>query len=526
MPTFRSKRTGAIIDTPDELSEQQVKDMQLERITGGVANRGQFSGVFTEPERGGSTRQVSFPNILDDVLESERTGVVGGDGRLRDQENQIKGEAGNMLDELESFGVASTDISDITTDILGAETFAETEAGKKALADLNDARAALGILSPDEIRQIELEAIGAGAQFDPLIRQAEEQKRQGFAKARVGAGEVGGFMSTQFAGVAALFPTVGEDFAGAGGKLEQIKSVYDNNISQLRARKEAAMQQARTAARQAIRTGKRDDFDSALQAFDAARTIHEDSIRLANEKVDAISRIQDIVAKQRELESVDPFFRSQDLVSIAKELKEGETREITDPNTGTVYTIEGLAQDEPNTQTFRSTNKNTGDETFTTIDKNTGLILNQEVSKGTGERFKPTGTTPGAPSVKFSQNDIQTLVGAGFTSSEIDQIQADVNEFGLDAVLAGMTEEQRGKVSGLFKTKEEEKDRGTFLTKDFLLSQFNEDQLVAQAKEEGITGVFKSRETEINEYLDLLLKRIQAWRDAGFTDEEILKRMK
>ena len=92
-----------------------------------------------------------------------------------------------------------------------------------------------------------------------------------------------------------------------------------------------------------------------------------------------------------EVEAIDPFFSASNLISIAKELPVGETRAITDPNTGAEYTIEGLDQPDVNTQIFKSTNQNTGNETFTTIDKTTGKILIQAVSQGTGAQYKYSG---------------------------------------------------------------------------------------------------------------------------------------
>jgi len=44
-------------------------------------------------------------------------------------------------------------------------------------------------------------------------------------------------------------------------------------------------------------------------------------------------------------ETIDPFFKSSDLVSIMKDLPEGQSKEITDPNTGTVYLLQGLSSE-------------------------------------------------------------------------------------------------------------------------------------------------------------------------------------
>jgi len=41
-------------------------------------------------------------------------------------------------------------------------------------------------------------------------------------------------------------------------------------------------------------------------------------------------------------DSTDPFFKSSDLISIMKDLPEGTSKEITDPNTGQTYLLQGL----------------------------------------------------------------------------------------------------------------------------------------------------------------------------------------
>jgi hypothetical protein len=65
-----------------------------------------------------------------------------------------------------------------------------------------------------------------------------------------------------------------------------------------------------------------------------------------------------------------------------------------------------------------------------------------------------------------------------------------------------------------------------FLTRDWFKSAFTEDQLKASAKEAGMAGIFKGKETEINEYMDYLMTVVEQYRKAGYSDEEILKLMK
>lgn len=126
-------------------------------------------------------------------------------------------------------------------------------------------------LSTQDETDISNAGTGIAAQYDNLIRQAQNEKKQGMGKATVGAGELGGFMNTQFAGQAALTPTEGGTFVGAGGQLENTKSAYDLNISNLENQKITAVEAAKSAARQAKLTGKRSDIDLAMKMYDQAK---------------------------------------------------------------------------------------------------------------------------------------------------------------------------------------------------------------------------------------------------------------
>jgi len=71
-------------------------------------------------------------------------------------------------------------------------------------------------------------------------------------------------------------------------------------------------------------------------------------------------------------------------------------------------------------------------------------------------RIAPTGKTPST--FKFSSNDNGRLLAANFTSSDITGIQSDINEFGIDKTVEGMSEDQataiRNIASGVTPTQE------------------------------------------------------------------------
>jgi len=157
---------------------------------------------------------------------------------------------------------------------------------------LNTQAQNIGATSFDEEQRIKQAGISAGRQFDPLIMKAQEEMRQGMPKAVIGAGERGGFMNTQFAGIGALLPTQGAGFVGAGGKLEGIRSAYSLNISTLEAQKQTAIAQAEDAMRNFIRTGKQQDLTNAQNNFKLAQDASKQQSDLVNQMTTSLINTQ------------------------------------------------------------------------------------------------------------------------------------------------------------------------------------------------------------------------------------------
>ncbi len=158
----------------------------------------------------------------------------------------------------------------------------ETDLASQNIQKMIDAEK---ILSTDDTKDIEKAGILAGQQYDPLIQKAREAKRSGLPKAIITAGERGGFMNTQFAGIAALVPTEGGDFLGAGGKLEEIKTKYDSIISNLQTQKERAIAAAKSAAKQAKLTGKKEDTDRAIIMYGLAKDKYQEALDMVDKKL-------------------------------------------------------------------------------------------------------------------------------------------------------------------------------------------------------------------------------------------------
>lgn len=212
----------------------------------------------------------------------------------RDDENVNRYDANGILTNINELG-ESTEAQLLS--LMDTGLYSESEEGKKEGGELDELRRKLGVFSTDEEEQARFEGQRVLSEYAPLIAEAEQAKRQGLPKAIIGAGERGGFMSTQFAGGAALQPTEGGTFLGEGGELNRIKSVYDQNILSLRAQAKAAQIRAMSTARVAVRTGKREDYQLARESFEDAQRRSKEAIQVAQEKVNLVSQA---LGRQRE----------------------------------------------------------------------------------------------------------------------------------------------------------------------------------------------------------------------------------
>jgi len=131
----------------------------------------------------------------------------------------------------------------------------------------------------------------------------------------------------------------------------------------------------------------------------------------------------------------------------------------------------------------------------------------------------------GAGSIKLTPTDRQGLLAAGFLATEIPQLEADINKYGINVTLEGITDPiQKAAImkvyGGVAPT-----DSTQFLTKDFLKSMFTDAQLKESADAAGYRHLLTSWSTEKENYLDYLVNLAQQYRLAGYTDKEILKLM-
>ena len=250
----------------------------------GAYNPSQDSGIILDPNAIGANGQPLYGMLKQPVGQQSQTSNATG-----------QPVAQNQAPATVTPTTAINSISQ-SVDLGGFVPYTETDVGKADAQKLQDLNNQIGILTPAEEEAIRIRAENEGLKYESLIAQAKEQKRQGMAKSTVRAGQSGGFENTQIAGVAALSPTEGGTFAGQGGNLEEIKSAYDQNISNLEVQKQQAIAAARDALRESKITGQKDAYNRALQLFKIAEDSHNKAVDLAQKKVNIL---RDLNTEQR-----------------------------------------------------------------------------------------------------------------------------------------------------------------------------------------------------------------------------------
>jgi len=154
----------------------------------------------------------------------------------------------------------------------------------------------------------------------------------------------------------------------------------------------------------------------------------------------------------------------------------------------------------------------------------------------TGEQFKNPKTyapkTGGGGGSTFSSSDQQTLLGGGWAEGDMAVIDRDVRANGLPDVIENAKKNgaTKSQITALEKTYGAEAGPGEqFLTKDYFSKLFTTTQLEDAAAEAGFgdmgEGIFNLKDVNTGDYLDYLDGVIESYRQAGFSDQEILKQM-
>lgn len=141
-----------------------------------------------------------------------------------------------------------------------------------------------------------------------------------------------------------------------------------------------------------------------------------------------------------------------------------------------------------------------------------------------GKTYAPKGTT-----TRTAEYD-KTLLGGGWSAAQIDALDAGIKEYGLQEVIAqekanGATPAQIRALEKAYKVDSSEE----FLSKDYFKSIMSTQQLEKAAAEAGYgdlgEGLFNLKDVDTESYLASLESMISAYRQAGFTDKEILEMM-
>jgi len=183
--------------------------------------------------------------------------------------------------------------------------------------------------------------------------------------------------------------------------------------------------------------------------------------------------------------------------------------EILPDNTIKAITVDaGVDLESPDIQVLQ------GADGFFAYDKNSGSV------KSLGIATKDSSSS--ISGYKFKSEDYGTLSAVGLSQTDLKNIEKDLAKNSLDTVLAdpNLSEAQktalRRTVSGT---------QGQFLNADYFESMFNDEDLKTAADEAGFRSTWSSWATEKKNFLDSLVKRVEQYRKAGKTDEEILKLM-
>lgn len=379
-----------------------------------------------------------------DMAKSGTDKVSYGTDEIRNQRNINSGMASGLMGEMNDW-----------------QYKAELDRIKAMAADLGRP-----LNSISDQQQIAAAMAAEEAKWNPMIAEAQSERTKGMADTTITGGERGGFMNTQFAGMAAVLPTAGKTWIGAGGQMEAVKSAYDRNINQLQEKKMAAIQAAKAAAEAAIRGEESDAYKRALELFEVAKQTDKDLSQMAKDKFDMMNAQSDyeqarITTGLGDLEkisavggeipeqlkyNIDSYYgqgftdkykmASEAAAQVDSESSQIEAfKRVTDilknyPK-GQTLTIagneyQGIGED-ANNQIFREVDAG-GNVSYVTIDKVTGEPVNiasgGRLSTPQKSSGNPTTTTEnGAPGVKLTSTQKGKLISAGILDIEGKMIE-------------------------------------------------------------------------------------------------------
>lgn len=123
-------------------------------------------------------------------------------------------------------------------------------------------------------------------------------------------------------------------------------------------------------------------------------------------------------------------------------------------------------------------------------------------------------------SFKFSQTQQSQLLAGGFTSADVANMQADVAAHGIDAVIDGMTKDQQALVKRVLASSASVSDVVSPDQQQFTREYVSKLYGIQDTGTRPV-GVYGGKTN--SQKLDDIMKSIQGWYDAGYTDKDIAK---
>jgi hypothetical protein len=240
---------------------------------------------------------------------------------LQQQESATRQQGQNRMNEINNLDTQFQNIAPSDFDYIAfGQTYAGSDAEKR-VAEKEQRYSDVVNRNFDQAEQDRIKAAedAARAKSEAAVREAEAQKTQGMAKNIVAAGQRGGFLNTQYAGLAALLPTEGGTFVGAGGELERIQSAYDANIADAKSNMEANIAEARSAAEKAIVDGAFTDLEIADRAYERAKTSFDDIQELQRQKR------QDLISFEKTRRELLQYQREDTAMTFEALIADGKT---------------------------------------------------------------------------------------------------------------------------------------------------------------------------------------------------------
>lgn len=164
------------------------------------------------------------------------------------------------------------------------------------------------------------------------------------------------------------------------------------------------------------------------------------------------------------------------------------------------------------------------------------LLIDQSTGKTVKDLGAATSSSGPSTSFKFASGDRGQLLAVGFNDADVNKIQNDIGVYGIDKVTEGMSDAQKNAVKAVVggaTYSQQQKSGNQFLTSDFFKQQYGAG-LQAAAQTAGFTkqsgGLFNTGAGantygDTDAYLTNLMQRVDTYRKAGYSDQDILKLM-